>query len=188
VTSLGSSDFLLAATILCLDLYHGYQVQNASRTSADKYAWGRERQEEIFAAVQQSKDIWDELRDETMEAWKAGGALGVMLSRLRRGAPEGTPVTPAFEPQDEKQSAAMTLGLLSSGMTPVNQGTAFNDMPLKLSDTPLPTLGGYNGVEVTSGASSVFNNMFGQMPDMQANLDWVRFLSEVALVCVANKL
>jgi hypothetical protein len=105
-----------------------------------------------------------------MEAWKAGGALGVMLSRLQRGGPEATPITPAFEPQDEKQSAAMTLGLLSSGMTPLSQGAPFNDMPAK-PDTPLPAISGF-GADAVPGASSVFNNMFGQMPEMQVNLDW----------------
>ncbi|KAL4977720.1 fungal-specific transcription factor domain-containing protein [Aspergillus desertorum] len=173
VTTLSSSDFLQAATILCLDLYHGYNLPSASRASSDTYAWGRDRREEMMAAVQRSKEIWDELRDETMDAWKASGVLGVMLSGLQQRADlEGTPVTPAFEPQDEKQSAAMTLGLLSSGMTPIGQGAAFNDVPLKPSEPPLPTLGGFVGPEANPGASSIFNNMFGQMPDMQVNLDW----------------
>ncbi|KAL4916675.1 fungal-specific transcription factor domain-containing protein [Aspergillus aurantiobrunneus] len=172
VTSLSSSDFLQAATILCLDLYHGYNLPNTSRMSSDIYIWGRERREEMLAAVQRSKEIWDELRDESMDAWKASGVLGVMLNGLRPGGLEGTPVTPAFEPQDEKQSAAMTLGLLSSGMNPISQGASFNDVPLKAPETPLPPLGGFGSPEATLGASSVFNNMFGQMPDMQINLDW----------------
>ncbi|KAL4925468.1 Zn(II)2Cys6 transcription factor [Aspergillus undulatus] len=173
VTSLTSSDFLQAATILCLDLYYGTRVQsvpNASGTSSDVYIWGIERRDEILATVQRSKDIWDELHNENMEAWKASGVLGVMLSGLQRGGPEGTPVTPAFEPQDEKQSAAMTLGMLSSGMTPAGQGQPFNDVPLKAPDPSLAALGGFGGPETTPG--SLFNNMFGQMPDMQANLDW----------------
>ncbi|KAL4883726.1 fungal-specific transcription factor domain-containing protein [Aspergillus karnatakaensis] len=172
VTSLSSSDFLLAATILCLDLYHGYQLSNASRSSSDTYTWGRERRDEMLAAVQRSKEIWDELRDETMEAWKAGGALGVMLNGLMRGGLEGTPVTPAFEPQDEKQNAAMTLGLLSSGMTPTGQGVPFNDAPLKAQDATLPAIGGFGAIDTPAGVSTLFNNMFSQMPDPQINLDW----------------
>ncbi|EAA63774.1 hypothetical protein AN1518.2 [Aspergillus nidulans FGSC A4] len=173
VTTLSSSDFLQAATIICLDLYHGYNLPSASRASSDTYAWGRDRREEMMAAVQRSKEIWDELRDETMDAWKASGVLGVMLNGLQqRQNLEGTPVTPAFEPQDEKQSAAMTLGLLSSGMTPIGQSATFNDVSLKPSEPPLPTLGGFGGPETNPGASSIFNNMFGQMPDMQVNLDW----------------
>jgi hypothetical protein len=174
VTTLSSSDFLQAATIICLDLYHGYNLPSASRASSDTYAWGRDRREEMMAAVQRSKEIWDELRDETMDAWKASGVLGVMLNGLQqRQNLEGTPVTPAFEPQDEKQSAAMTLGLLSSGMTPIGQSATFNDVSLKPSEPSLPTLGGFGGPEANPGASSIFNNMFGQMPDMQVNLDWV---------------
>jgi hypothetical protein len=117
-----------------------------------------------------------------MEAWKAGGALGVMLSRLQRGGPEATPFTPAFEPHDEKQSAAMTLGLLSSGMTPLSQGAPFNDMAAK-ADTPLPAIPGF-GADAVPGASSVFNNMFGQMPEMQVNLDWVCHLFPVCHQCL----
>ncbi|KAL4798292.1 hypothetical protein BDV19DRAFT_377164 [Aspergillus venezuelensis] len=173
VTSLSSSDFLQAATILCLDLYYGTQTQNVpnvSRTSSDVFIWGKERREEMLTAVQRSKDIWDELHNENMEAWKASGVLGVMLSGLQRGGSEGTPVTPAFEPHDEKQSAAMTLGLLSSGMTPTGQGAPFSDVPLKAPEASLPSLGGFGGADQTPGA--LFNNMFGQMPDMQVNLDW----------------
>ncbi|KKK13395.1 hypothetical protein AOCH_001635 [Aspergillus ochraceoroseus] len=176
VTSLSSSDFLLAATIVCLDLYHAYQVPSGGQTSADAFAWGRERRDEMLAAVQRSKDIWDELQDETMEAFKAGGALGVMLGRLRSGVAEKTSAGPpalAFEPQDEKQSAAMTLGLLSSGMTPLSQGpSTFSETPLKMADPLLPNFGGFTPADSIPGASSVFSNMFGQMPDMQVNLDW----------------
>lgn len=173
VTTLNSSDFLQAATTLCLDLHHGNNLPSATRTSSDTYAWGRDRCEEILAAVQRSKNIWEELRDETMEAWKASGLLGVMLSGLKRVPAEGVPVTPAFEPQDEKQSAAMTLGLLSSGMTPTGQSAPFNDAPLKTPEPSMPSLGGLGALDGNPGASSFFNNMFGQMPDMQVNLDWV---------------
>ncbi|KAI9374394.1 fungal-specific transcription factor domain-containing protein [Aspergillus egyptiacus] len=171
VTTLSSSDFLLAATILCLELYHEFKLPNASRLSRDTFVWGGERRNEILAAVRRSKEIWDELRDETMEAWKACCALGVMLGSLQSVGHEGTPVTSAFEPQDEKQSAAMTLELLSSGgMTTMSQGAPFNEMPPK-TDTPMPTLGGFGSADASPGASSFFN-MFGQMPNMQVNLDW----------------
>ncbi|THC98523.1 hypothetical protein EYZ11_002031 [Aspergillus tanneri] len=173
VAALCSTDFLLAATIVCLDLYHGHQLQAGGRASGDTFAWGRERRDEMLAAIQCSKEIWDELRDDALEAWKASGALGVMLSRLNLGFSDGNTAAPTFEPQDEKQSAAMTLGLLSSGMTPMNQGPSpFNDGSLKM-ETSLPMSGGFGTTTAdANGAPSPFSSMFGQMPDMQLNLDW----------------
>ena len=177
VTSLGSTDYLLAATIICIDLYNGQRLQAAGRASSDSYAWGRERRDEMLAALQRSKEIWEELQDETIEAWKAGGALGVMLAKLNLGFPESTAAAPTFEPQDEKQSAAMTLGLLSSGMSPMNPGQqSLNDIAFKMAEAPLPAQGAFGTTADMPGAPSPFNTMFGQMPDMQLNLDWVGVL------------
>lgn len=128
-----------------------------------------------MAALQRSKGIWEELQNETIDAWKAGAALGVMLSKLNLGYPESTAPAPTFEPQDEKQSAAMTLGLLSSGMSPVNPGhQVLNDPPYKMTEAPLPAQGALGTTVDMPGAPSPFNAMFGQLPDMQLNLDWVR--------------
>ncbi|GKZ25640.1 hypothetical protein AbraCBS73388_001284 [Aspergillus brasiliensis] len=173
VTSLASTDYLLAATIICIDMYHGQRLQAAGRVSSDSYAWGRERREELMGALRRSKEIWEELQNETIEAWKAGAALGVMLSKLNLGYPESTAPPPAFEPQDEKQSAAMTLGLLSSGMSPVNPGhQVLNDPAYKMTEAPLPAQGALGTTVDMPGAPSPFNAMFGQLPDMQLNLDW----------------
>ncbi|KAI9934646.1 hypothetical protein AWENTII_005837 [Aspergillus wentii] len=174
VTSLTSGDFLLATTIVCLDLHQGAQLQAAGRPSGDTYAWGRERRDEMLAAIQRSKEIWDDLRDETLEAWKVAGILEVMIGKLNIGLPGVEPNAPmsTFEPQDEKQSAAMTLGLLSSGMSPMNAGPpTFNDPAFKMAEPPLPT-GGLGTTAEIPDAPSPFSNMFGQMPDMQSNLDW----------------
>lgn len=177
VTSLSSADYLLAATIVCLDLYQSYQLQASNRPSGDTYTWGHERRDEMTAAIQRSKEIWDQLRDESMEAFKASSVLGVMLTKLHSAVPglENTPGTSGaiFEPQDEKQNAAMTLGLLSSGMSPMNQGPPpFTDPLFKMSDSPMPS-----GMSVPTaempGPLSPFSSMFGTMPDMQVNLDWV---------------
>lgn len=174
VTSLTCTDFLLAATIVCLDMHHGLQLQTAGRPSGDVYIWGKERREEALAALQRSQEIWEELYDETLEAWKASKVLGVMLSKLNVGFPgtDNVALAPSgFEPQDEKQSAAMTLGLLSSGMSPMNNGVPpnFADPSLKMLDPSLAASGG-SSADIAAPASP-FNNMFTQMPDMQ--LDWV---------------
>ncbi|OQD73777.1 hypothetical protein PENDEC_c013G05658 [Penicillium decumbens] len=173
ITSLSSVDFLLAGTIVCLDLYQGYQLQASGRPSGDIYAWGRERCDEMTTAIQRTKDIWDEMRDESMEAYKASSVLGVMLAKLHSTIPglENGAGNAMFEPQDEKQNAAMTLGLLSSGMSPMNPGPPpFSDPMLKMADSPMPT--GFGASAEMPGALSPFSSMFGQMPDTQVNLDW----------------
>ncbi|PLN82726.1 putative C6 transcription factor [Aspergillus taichungensis] len=174
VTSFSSTDFLLAATIVVLDLYHGDRLQAGGRASGDTFAWGRERRDEMMAALQRSKDIWQEQRDQTMEAFKAAGTLEVMLARLNMGFTDSSSTTaPTFEPQDEKQNAAITLGLLSSGMSPMNTAPpGFSDPSVKMADAPLPTPGSFGAPADLGGAPSPFGSMFGQMPDMELNLDW----------------
>ncbi|EAW15208.1 putative C6 transcription factor [Aspergillus clavatus NRRL 1] len=172
VTSLSSTDFLLAASIVCFDLYHGLKLQAGGRASGDTFAWGRERRQEMVGALQRSKEIWDDMSDETLEAWKAAAVLGVMLGKLKISFPESNATPPVFEPQDEKQSAAMTLGLLSSGMSSMNSGSpAFNENGFKVSETPSVPAGFGPSTEVP-GPLSPFSAMFGQMPDPQLNFDW----------------
>lgn len=172
INSLSSTDYLLAASIVCFDLYHGLKIQAGGRESSDTFAWGRERRQEMIIALQRSREIWEELREESLEAWKAAGILGVMLAKLNLGFPDSNATAPAFEPQDEKQSAAMTLGLLSSGINAANSGSpAFNETGFKVSETPSAP-GAFGSTAEVPGALSPFSTMFGQMPDMQLNLDW----------------
>lgn len=150
--------------MICLDLYHSMQLQAAGRPSGDVYIWGRERRDEMLAAIRQARDIWREQGDESMESWKAAGMMTVMLDKLKTsssGDMNGN--SNMLVVPDEKQSAAMTLGLLSSGMSPGDTGTGFTDPVLSPSAI---------GASATDGMgfSSPFN-MLGQMPDMQ--LDWV---------------
>ena len=175
VSSFSSTDYLLAATIVVLDLYHGDRLQAGGRASGDTFAWGRERRDEMMAALQRSKDIWQEQRDQTMEAFKAAGTLEVMLARLNMGFTDSSSTAaPAFEPQDEKQNAAIPLGLLSSGMSPMNTAPpGFSDASVKMADAPLAAQGSFGVPADLGGAPSPFGSMFGQMPDMELNLDWV---------------
>ncbi|KAJ5475276.1 hypothetical protein N7539_008342, partial [Penicillium diatomitis] len=181
-SSLSSADYLLAATIVCLDLYQTFQPQASNRPYGDTYAWGRERGEEMLAIIQRSKEIWELQREESMEAFKACSVLEVMLKKLHSAVPGRDNIPSAggamFEPQDEKQNAAMTLGLLSSGMSPMNPGPSpYPDPLFKMgggADTSVPmgTTGATTMPGEMPGPLSPFSSMFGSMPDMQVNLDW----------------
>lgn len=98
------------------------------------YMWPQDRREEMLAASERAVTFWEGLRDHSMEAYKAHATLSVMVNRLKsqravRHAPSGfgSAVSSAFSnssPMEDsniapEHSAAMTLGMLSTGaLTP----------------------------------------------------------------------
>ncbi|KAI1916806.1 hypothetical protein LOZ58_006683 [Ophidiomyces ophidiicola] len=166
-------DFLMASTIIALDLHHDSQSSNQTQTIRDA-----QRQQEMLTALQRTRDIWDELKDSSMDAWKGTVVLGLLLEKLNQSPQKRIiPDTKlVFDAQDEKQSAAITLGLLSSGMT-----------PRRLTNPPqLPkTISGLDQTQQDSMENidqlpSTTLGMLGQMPDMQPfNLDWVWALTKL---------
>lgn len=237
ISSLTTHDFLLAAMLVCLDLYHcmtaerkGRKVSSPSEPMADDI-YQEERRDEMLNAVEHCITIWEEVRESSMEAFKASAALKVMVEKLKahreqqkymqdlpeaqRKAAEhlqnfqkrGHPVFGAFpngnfgdvNPDDlpPEQSAAMTLGMLSSGG--VSSGANFgmnlenkaypNTMAGMLSDTMQDRTGltpQYSGTDNSSqnlaGAASPFSSMFGQggsfmnMDSLGGDIDWVRHI------------
>lgn len=182
--AINNSNYLLAATIICLDLYHSMQLQAAGRPTGDTYIWGRERRNDMLAAIERSRDIWYAQRDESLEAWKAAGMINVMLEKLNV-APSATETNGSsmLGVNDEKQNAAMTLGLLSSGMSPQDTGSAGFTDSFKTTDSVLspPNIGTVAADGL--GFSSPFG-MLGQMPDMQ--LDWDAWDSYIGNTTIDN--
>ena len=143
ISSLVSHDFLLAAMIICLDLHYSLQSESSGRGSGDIYTWGLERRSEMIRALEVSRDIWRERKDQSMEAYKAGEILTFMVDKLKAkrfyptmnagGNPYPTP-SPAipertpFMHDDERpeQAAAITLGILSNGGVASNSAPQFN--------------------------------------------------------------
>ncbi|KAL1954697.1 hypothetical protein VTO42DRAFT_801 [Malbranchea cinnamomea] len=170
-SSLSSHDFLLASTILAVDLFHDLHQSVSGRDPSITYGWGLNRQQEMIAALRRSGDIWNELKDQSIEAWKASAIIGYLLEKL--GQKTLVKESQEFNAQDEKQNAAMTLGLLSSGMTP----SGLPSPPSQLQDTMMRmdqnvSQTNPNLSDQGPGPSSPFS-IFGQMPDMQPfNLDW----------------
>lgn len=176
--SLTGHDFLLASTILAIDLYHYAQVRVNSQRGDNTYGWSCAIQDEMLAALRQSYNIWNEMKDESMDAWKASSVLGMLLERIshRPKTRDATSMDSSFDPQDEKQSAAITLGLLSSGLTPQGPTSPpqFGDSMIGIDRTSAAQQGVLpSSLDQLAGANSPFG-MFGQMPDMQPfNFDWV---------------
>ncbi|PNS18573.1 hypothetical protein CAC42_5112 [Sphaceloma murrayae] len=149
ISSLTTSDFLLAAMIVCLELHHLAEAERTGRkgsvTSSPMNDFVEERRDEMLSAIRHSMNIWESLRDRSMEAWKASTTLRVMIEKLmslkatkdgsngpsQNAVPMGQNVVgrayplahgmatfgnvPMGDDKGAEQAAAMTLGLLSSG-------------------------------------------------------------------------
>ncbi|KAL8712390.1 MAG: hypothetical protein Q9220_003238 [cf. Caloplaca sp. 1 TL-2023] len=202
LTSLTSHDFLLAAMIISLDLWSGAEGDSGGRNSSDLYTWGLERREDMIRTLEVSNNIWKETRDQSMESYKASEILTIIIDKMKNRTQSGGRTAPApfpfpsmangnatspYPPQAEEKpehSAAMTLGMLSSGgLTPSpaamfngNSGYAANTGINEMQNQGLnpnysmePTASG-----VTSAASP-FSFMTGPnagADTMPLNLDW----------------
>ena len=200
ISSLTAADFLLAAMIVALDLCYGAEMEGGGggQSSGDIYTWGSERRADMIQALAVSNGIWKEMRDTSMEAYKASEILGVILKKLKsRNPATGMPTRNPFPfpgmngtdgqaypaPVEEKpeHSAAMTLGMLSNGgMTPGSAGMFNNAFPPNMADnqhsglTPNYSMDdSANGIPSAPSPLSFFGNgnTGGDMPP--ANLDWV---------------
>ncbi|KAH0349039.1 hypothetical protein KCU83_g5628, partial [Aureobasidium melanogenum] len=221
ISSLTTHDFLLAAMIVCLDLYHTSESdRSVIKTSSSNPSsplngdvWTQDRREQMIIALQHCASIWESLRDKSMEAYKASTQLRVMLGKLKAQEQQQTSMVGGREQQmrgtnqygmrnhsfgafpngqvsdlveDEvppEHSAAMTLGLLSSGGVSPNAGFASNapgslsmetrgfpasmagllNEPMAERTGLTPQYGGVdvNGAQAVQGAASPFTQLFG---------------------------
>lgn len=156
-SSLTTNEFLLAGMIVCLDLYHSAEAERSGRrASTELYdTWSQERRASMLAAIEGSLSIWQELKDGSMEAFKAQATLGVMVGKLKehqtiKQAQQAYPVTAnmgtaPFGATDDpnvapEHSAAMTLGMLSTGGLTPGSTNLFNG-------------GTFSGFDATTGQS-----------------------------------
>ncbi len=227
LTSLTAHDFFLAATIIAMDLYPGKQREasvastatsprtnfsdsNSGRSTSVSEAYGfqvgmEHSQEDLLRTLEQSRDIWAELRDESMEAYKVSELLNVIIVELKSrigGPAHGMDDQQEYADSnrnevhgqvDEKQNAAMTLGLLSSGGKSPNGGISGQQVqdqrvPGNMFDSTNSIEGLLQPASVSSGSGGgvfdpqnatngpiPFLGMFAaSMPDDGGmNLDWV---------------
>jgi hypothetical protein len=207
ISSLTKHDYLLGAMIVCLDL--NYDSISDSMTDRpphyDPYFWTTAQRAAMVQALETSLQIWKESAEASMEAYKASNILEIMLQKLKcpKGqSTDGTTTAEVFAQFDEENlkpehSAAMTLGMLSGGLSP-NTAAMFNN---SVAQSPGGTR--YGNIDMNMGDSSVstgltpnfqmdpsnpfasMNNpaspfsVFGNpgasagMMDAPANLDWV---------------
>jgi hypothetical protein len=204
ISSLTTADFLLAAMIVALDLYHTARAERHGRTSpGDGYLWGQDRDGEKLDAIETAVMIWDGLKDQSMEAYKAHATLSVMLTQLKEhramrqakqsfSSTSGTSfsASPVDDPNvAPEHSAAISLGMLSTGGMPASSANMFDtrfqtSMPNTLNENmvsssagPPPSFGAAD-----TAPAGLFSNLFGgnmNFPSMDLpntdnnNIDWV---------------
>jgi hypothetical protein len=214
ISSLTTVDFLLAAMIIASDLYHTIKMERQGRSPpVDMHVHSSDRIDDMLDAIETAVGIWDGLKDHSMEAYKAHTTLSVMLAQLKKdrlsrqsqgsfsSAASMFPVNTTMDDANvaPEHSAAMTLGMLSTGGMSSNSANMFEQrypasMANLLNDpTPQQTsglmpqfnAGTTSGPGVVENAPSPFSNLFGA--NLFQNLDlppadsinWVRRLQRL---------
>ncbi|KAF4784262.1 fungal specific transcription factor domain-containing protein [Colletotrichum scovillei] len=180
VNSIATKDFLLPAMLVALDLHHDRVAETSDdrRASESAMFWTPEQRMEMLSNLERTKEIWQGLADGSMEAFKA--------SKIFKNES-----FPGFETNPEMQSdhnAAMTLGMLSGGMTPntaaalessMQSTNSFSGMDFGVS-LPMtgpgmtPNFQGDIGMNNAGSPFSMFTN-FESGGDFPANFDWNAF-------------
>jgi hypothetical protein len=219
VLSIATKDFILPAMLVILDLHYDSTAEGASgrrQDSQSQYFWTPQQRADMIRALEVTQSIWAGLAESSMEAMKACNILDLMLERIKRPQPPA-PANPAAAPGGDvplrtanlfdsadlqpEHSAAMTLGMLSGGVSPntaaavaafgasmqsPGASSAFpNSMDLGLGggeQNGLPDFasGIFGGVNPASPFSTMFAAMGGEvsapMEFTGGNFDWVSFL------------
>ncbi len=132
ISSLTKHDFLLAAMIVSLDLNWDRETAQLSEQPAgyDQYFWSPAQRAEMLQALETSSIIWKESTEASIESYKAYQILNIIIQKIK--APKAPPPQPkdvppsaevfstGFNEEDlrPEHSAAMSLGMLSGGLTP----------------------------------------------------------------------
>lgn len=192
--------------IVCLDLHYDSISESMADRSPnyDMYFWTPAQRAEMLQTLETSQQIWIESAEASMEAYKASHIIGIMLEKVKtsnKQQTEGPTTAEAFAQFDEENlkpehSAAMTLGMLSGGLSPNSAamfsslaqspgGTRYGNMDMSMGDSSASTgltpnfqmdqANPFASLNSMSSPFSVFGNTgsgVGVM-DVPANLDWV---------------
>lgn len=188
-----SRDTLLPTMLVVMEVRHDHAAAGRQQDTPAACFWTPEQRQEMVQTLEDVRDIWSNLSHESVEAFKAWNILRIMLEKIKDPGPTpvGTEETPNVggnmfgnmdpgEMQPE-HSAAMTLGMLSGGMTPNGSlqspgGTTYPNIDLGanmgLSSLPdfQPDLGAANN---PASPFSMFTNLgnSNNIP-LDQNFDW----------------
>jgi hypothetical protein len=207
--SLTAHDYILAATIICHDLYHNKDRPDAAATPSTSHSGSTGRSgstsdsfvpglaythNDFLQALETSCNIWRTLMDVSMEAFKASELLRVMLEHFRAPSSQQAPLfPPAMSAVNDEQNAAMTLGLLQSGQAQQQQQqqqqqqkSYFDNMDQMFQSEHNQYQGLFNSgaANANSGfTSGIFGGTLGAGDYGGMNLDWVGCSTSMLSVC-----
>lgn len=224
VSSIATKDFLLPAMLIVLDLHYDNTFRRTQTASASP-PWTSEQRAEMIKSLEVTRDIWKGLADESMDALKAFKVLEIMLDKINGipspECPSSATEIPTTEnmakfsnPEREmrpEHSAAMTLGMLSSGIDagPVSatnaaqsfDGSGYSLLNMNVSPDPVTSATSSWGMGLTPdypsdtmagiGDTSPFSSLFGtgmenSTLDFTTNFDWVSSLTSWTLRRIAS--
>ncbi|KAI0876869.1 fungal-specific transcription factor domain-containing protein [Hypoxylon argillaceum] len=190
-----SRDTLLPTMLVVMELRHDHAVATACKRQDPQSTcfWTPEQRQEMFKILEDVRDIWSNLSQESVEAFKAWNILRIMLEKIKNPEPPpvGTGEAPNqteirfsnFESSDmqPEHTAAMTLGMLSGGMTPNGSfqspgGTSYPNIDLGtnlgVSSMPdfQPDLGAVNNAASPFSMFTSLGNSSNMALDQ--NFDW----------------
>ncbi|KXJ91778.1 hypothetical protein Micbo1qcDRAFT_57767 [Microdochium bolleyi] len=193
-----SRDTLLATMLILMEVY-----ENESNTASGKrqdsqtmYFWTPAQRQEMIDSVTGIREIWKKLASETVEAYKALNIIDIVLAKVEKKDFKGEPPEVAMSENlfsgftgdslKPEQSAAMTLGMMSSGLTPNTNfqspgpgGIAYAPMELGQPSGMVPDFMA-EFPQPGGGPFSPFS-MFTNMPaangstELDPNIDWSAF-------------
>jgi hypothetical protein len=190
-----SKDTLLPTMLVLIDLHHDNiaAVTGARQDSQTRYFWTPEQRANMISTLESVKNIWKSMATESVEAFKAANILEIMLEKIKNPGSAQTPAPVplakdnlfgtfgAVEELQPEHSAAMSLSMLQSGMTPNYEspgGTSYPPldmaMPGVMPDFPADM--SMPGITNPASPFSMFTNMGpGGAGDMtlDQNFDWV---------------
>ncbi|OTB02518.1 hypothetical protein M426DRAFT_74603 [Hypoxylon sp. CI-4A] len=137
-----SKDTLLPTVLVILDLHHDYICTTSGKRQDPQttFFWTPEQRQEMITSLEEVTEIWKSLSNESVEAYKAANILEIMTEKLKNPDP-ATRGTAAPSAQADslfstfgsemlpEHSAAMTLGMLSGGLTSTVQSPGGNSYP-----------------------------------------------------------
>ncbi|KAM0509389.1 hypothetical protein ACHAO3_007093 [Verticillium nonalfalfae] len=197
ISSTATKDFLLPAMMVVMDLHVDKRETGKRRESDGDFFWTPEQRMNMIGNLELTRDVWKGLADTSIEAFKASKVLEIMLEKIRspepsEPIPESTgPFAEADTSQDmhPEHSAAVTLGMLSGGMTPntaavlasmqqADSQTTFGDVDFGMSGGTGMTPNFPQDIDMNVPQSPF--SMFGNLEaggDLMANFDWNAFES-----------
>ncbi|KAI1094254.1 fungal-specific transcription factor domain-containing protein [Rostrohypoxylon terebratum] len=189
-----SKDTLLPTMLVILDLHHDHGQKR--QDSQAGFFWTPEQRQEMISSLEEVSEIWKSLSHESVEAYKAANILEIMLGKLKNSGPTPSVAGGLSAPPESlftfgsemlpEHSAAMTLGMLSGGLTSGIQspgGTTYPNIDLGIgtgTGTGLTPEFQPDTTGIVNNAASPFS-MFttlgggGNMALDNNNFDWDAF-------------